>query len=68
VPGHDLIHGWNGVNFSSPYAQLAVAVNLTWLSWVLYADADAIASPAGSALSFTARTGRQPGARGRDSG
>jgi amino acid transporter len=56
VPGHDLIHGWNGVNFSSPFAQLAVAANLTWLSWVLYADA--IASPAGSALAFTAAAGR----------
>lgn len=39
VPGADLVHGWHGVNFSSPYAQLAVAVNLTWLSCVLYADA-----------------------------
>jgi amino acid transporter len=57
VPGKDLVHGWSGVNFSSPYAELAVAVNLTWLSWVLYADA--IASPAGSALSFTATTGRE---------
>jgi amino acid transporter len=57
VPGADLVHGWHGVNFSSPYAELAVAVNLTWLSWVLYADA--IASPAGSALSFTATTGRE---------
>lgn len=57
VPGHDLIHGWHGVNFSSPFAQLAVAVNLAWLSWVLYADA--IASPAGSALSFTAMTARE---------
>jgi amino acid transporter len=57
VPGADLVHGWHGVNFSSPYAQLAVALNLTWLSWVLYADA--IASPAGSALSFTATTGRE---------
>jgi len=57
VPGADLIHGWHGVNFSSPYAELAVAANLTWLSWVLYADA--IASPAGSALSFTATTGRE---------
>ncbi|HVT69191.1 MAG TPA: APC family permease, partial [Trebonia sp.] len=57
VPGKDLIHGWSGVNFSSPYAELAVAVNLTWLSWVLYADA--IASPAGSALSFTATTSRE---------
>jgi amino acid transporter len=57
VPGMDLIHGWHGVSFSSPFAQLAVAVNLTWLSWVLYADA--IASPAGSALSFTAAAGRE---------
>jgi amino acid transporter len=57
VPGKDLLHGWSGINFSSPYAELAVAVNLTWLSWVLYADA--IASPAGSALSFTATTGRE---------
>ena len=56
VPGHDLIHGWNGVSFSSPFAELAVAANLTWLSWVLYADA--IASPAGSALAFTASAGR----------
>jgi amino acid transporter len=64
VPGADLIHGWHGVNFSSPYAQLAVAVNLTWLSWVLYADA--IASPAGSALSFTATTGRESLAMARN--
>ncbi len=57
VPGHDLIGGWHGVSFSSPFAQLAVAANLTWLSWVLYADA--IASPAGSALAFTAAAGRE---------
>lgn len=57
VPGHDLIHGWHGVSFSSPFAQLAVSANLTWLSWVLYADA--IASPAGSALAFTAAAGRE---------
>ena len=57
VPGADLIHGWHGVSFSSPFAELAVAVNLTWLSWVLYADA--IGSPAGSALSFTAAAGRE---------
>jgi amino acid transporter len=56
VPGANLIHGWHGVSFSSPYAQLAVAANLMWLSWVLYADA--IASPAGSALAFTATAGR----------
>jgi amino acid transporter len=57
VPGHDLLHGWSGVSFSSPFAELAVSVNLTWLSWVLYADA--IASPAGSALAFTAAASRE---------
>lgn len=57
VPGHDLIHGWSGVSLSSPFAQLAVSANMTWQSWVLYADA--IASPAGSALAFTAAAGRE---------
>ncbi len=57
MPGHELIHGWSGVSLSSPFAQLAVMLNLSWLSWVLYADA--IASPAGSALTFTATTARE---------
>lgn len=57
IPGHELVHGWGGVDFSSPFAQLAVMVNLSWLSWVLYADA--IVSPGGSALTFTAATGRE---------
>jgi amino acid transporter len=57
MPGHELVHGWSGINLSSPYAQLAVMLNLTWLSWVLYADA--IVSPAGSALTFTATTARE---------
>jgi amino acid transporter len=37
VPGADLIHGWHGVDFDSPFAELATSLNLTWLSWVLYA-------------------------------
>jgi amino acid transporter len=57
MPGHELIHGWSGINLSSPFAQLALMLNLTWLSWVLYADA--IVSPAGSALTFTATTARE---------
>ncbi|HSZ39346.1 MAG TPA: APC family permease [Trebonia sp.] len=57
VPGADLVHGWHGVSFSSPYAEIAVSLNLSWLSWVLYADA--IGSPGGSALAFTATTGRE---------
>lgn len=64
VPGADLIHGWSGISFSSPFAELAVSANLTWLSWVLYADA--IASPAGSALAFTAAAGRESYAMGKN--
>ncbi len=64
MPGHELIHGWGGVNLSSPFAQLAVMLNLTWLSWVLYADA--IISPSGSALTFTATTARESFAMARN--
>ena len=31
--------GWSGINFSSPYAQLALALNLNWLAICFYADA-----------------------------
>ena len=57
MPAHELVRGWSGINLSSPFAQLAVMVNLTWLSWVLYADA--IVSPSGSALTFTATSARE---------
>lgn len=49
--------GWSGIDLSSPYAQIAVALNLSWFSWVLYADS--ILSPGGSALVFTAATSRE---------
>lgn len=39
--------GWRGVDFSSPFGQLALILNLQWLSVLLYADA--VASPGGSA-------------------
>jgi amino acid transporter len=57
LPHSFLAHGWARVNLTSPFAQLALALNLTWLSWVLYADA--IISPGGSALTFTATIGRE---------
>ncbi len=47
VPDHLLGHGWNGVNFDSPFGQLALLLNLHWLSSMLYADA--VLSPGGSA-------------------
>lgn len=39
--------GWRGVNFDSPFGQLALILNLHWLSALLYADA--VVSPGGSA-------------------
>jgi amino acid transporter len=57
VPDSALAHGWAGVNFESPYAQLATVLGLGWLSTLLYVDA--VVSPAGSALVFTAETGRE---------
>jgi amino acid transporter len=46
VPAGMLGSGWQGINLSSPFAQLALFANLTWLSWVLLADG--FFSPAGS--------------------
>ncbi|WP_414170268.1 APC family permease [Streptoverticillium reticulum] len=47
VPEHLLGHGWRGVSFDSPFGQLALILNLHWLSSLLYADA--VLSPGGSA-------------------
>jgi amino acid transporter len=47
VPGDLLGHGWHGVSFESPFGQLALILNLHWLSSLLYADA--VISPGGSA-------------------
>jgi amino acid transporter len=55
TPAHQLSHGWSdlpqGDLSKSPYLELASALNLTWLSWLI--GADMLASPAGSALVFT---------------
>lgn len=47
VPENLLGHGWQGVSFDSPFGQLALILNLHWLSSLLYADA--VISPGGSA-------------------
>jgi amino acid transporter len=47
VPERLLGNGWQGVNFDSPFGQLALLLNLQWLSSMLYADA--VLSPGGSA-------------------
>lgn len=47
VPERLLGHGWSGVSFDSPFGELALILNLQWLSSLLYADA--VVSPGGSA-------------------
>ena len=48
--------GWHGVNFDSPFADLAMILGLTWLSWTLIADS--MLSPSGSGIVFTAANAR----------
>lgn len=48
--------GWHGIDFSSPFAQLALIVNLNWLAILLYADA--FISPSGTGMTYTASTAR----------
>lgn len=52
----DLVKGWAHLNFSSPFAQLAAGMNLGLLATFLYGDA--ILSPAGTGLVYTATTAR----------
>ncbi|MBU3869046.1 APC family permease [Streptomyces sp. 4503] len=56
VPGHLLGAGWHGINLSSPFGQLALALNMTWLYWILIADA--MVSPSGAAIVYTAANAR----------
>jgi amino acid transporter len=51
-----LVHGWQQLNFNSPFADLAIALNLNWLVIVLYSDA--FISPSGTAITYTATTAR----------
>ena len=48
--------GWHGLDFRSPFAQLALIVNLNWLAMLLYADA--FVSPSGTGITYTAGTAR----------
>jgi amino acid transporter len=56
VPPEMLVNGWSGIKFDSPFADLAMIVNLVWLSWII--TADAMISPTGSALAYTGGTSR----------
>jgi amino acid transporter len=48
--------GWHGIDFRSPFAELALIVNLNWLAMLLYADA--FVSPSGTGITYTATTAR----------
>jgi amino acid transporter len=48
--------GWHGVDLRSPFAELALLVNLQWLALLLYADA--FVSPSGTGITYTASTAR----------
>ena len=53
----DRLHeGWSALEYSSPFAQLALALNLNWLALLLYADA--FISPSGTGTTYTATTAR----------
>lgn len=55
APEH-LGEGWAALKYSSPFAQLALALNLNWLALMLYADA--FVSPSGTGITYTATTAR----------
>ncbi|WP_087687365.1 MULTISPECIES: APC family permease [unclassified Pandoraea] len=48
--------GWHMVSFSSPFAELAIALGLNWLAIVLYFDA--FLSPSGTGTTYMATTSR----------
>ncbi|SEM24413.1 amino acid/polyamine/organocation transporter, APC superfamily [Pseudoxanthomonas sp. GM95] len=48
--------GWHGIDFRSPFAELAILVNLHWLAMLLYVDA--FISPSGTGITYTATTSR----------
>ena len=52
----DVAKGWAHFNFSSPFAELAIALNLNWLAILLYVDA--FISPSGTGTTYMATTTR----------
>ncbi len=50
VPPAQLLSGWSTLQYSSPFAQLALALNLNWLALLLYGDA--FISPSGTGTTY----------------
>lgn len=49
-------NGWHGVNFNSPFADIAILLGLNWLVILLYLDA--FVSPFGTGVAFAATASR----------
>ena len=58
VPHNELINngGWNKLNFSSPFAALAIALNMNFIAICLYADA--FVSPSGAGIIYSSTAAR----------
>ncbi len=54
--GQELMHGWHGLNFNSPFVQLAVSFNLNLIALLLYIDA--VISPSGTGITYMGSTAR----------
>lgn len=52
----DLANGWQGINFSSPFVQLAISLNLNLIALLLYVDA--VVSPSGTGIAYMGATSR----------
>jgi amino acid transporter len=48
--------GWHGIDFSSPFADLAKLLGIAWLANLLFFDA--FVSPSGTGITYTATTAR----------
>lgn len=48
--------GWHGINFASPFADIAILLSLNWLAILLYMDA--FVSPFGTGVAFVATASR----------
>jgi len=56
VPASQLHHGWAAINFTSPFANIAILLGLGWLATLLFADA--VLSPAGTGNIYLSSTAR----------
>ncbi|KEI35033.1 hypothetical protein FRA_43c11100 [Francisella sp. W12-1067] len=61
---NDLRYGWSGLDFTSPFVQLTMMLNLNLMTIVLYVDA--VISPAGTGMIYTGSTTRMLTAMSQD--